>query len=195
MMIDILLAIMTILLTLVLVGAQTRERIVQTRQQAHKAVKRWREQKARVRKLARLTLGLKRELRHQQMTADALEEDCQQLEAEIRKSVHPGNRIFVLEERRTSTDSAWIGVINWRQPPTRDTALRDTLAEEADVPSGRPKPVWQRRQFMVWAPDASTAQSRLVRRFPAVEGYSVEGVTPREIAQPVGKPPHPTAAL
>lgn len=193
MMVDILLAAMTVLLTLVLIGNHTRERISQTRQHAHKAVRRWREQKARVRKQARLTLALKRELRHQQMTADALEEDCQQLEAEIRKSAHPGNRIFVLEERRTITDTAWVGVVNWRQPPSREMASREAAGDESDIPSGRPKPVWQRRQFMVWAPDANTAQSRLARRFPAIDGYSVEGVAPREIAPPAGKPPHPTA--
>lgn len=168
-----LLCLLAVLLTLGGTGLHVHATLRRARQQAHLSLKRWREQKARLRKTAIASLALKRDVRHARLTADTLEEDCQRLEAEIRRHEHPENRLYVLEERRTATDTAWTAEVRWLPPPEGGEHM---------------PPPWQRRRFMAWAPDESAAHARIARRFPSVAGYSVSGVEARTPQAPAASP-------
>lgn len=116
----------------------------------------------RVKKAAMETLGLKRELRQLDLARADLLKACRTLETDIRAASRPENRVFVLDERRMPQDQAWIATV------------------EAVPPPGRQHHGWTGpRRFLVWGADAEIARTKVTKRYPAVEGFTLAGLAPR----------------
>lgn len=118
----------------------------------------------RVRKAARETLGLKRELRQLDLARADLLKSCRRLEQDIKAASRPENRVFVLDERRMPQDQAWIA----------------TVQAAAEAAPGRQLQAWEgARRFLVWGVDAEVARTKVTKRYPAPEGFTLTTLVPR----------------
>lgn len=121
------------------------------------------QQVERIRKAARITADLKRDLRSLHRQVKEMREHNERLRDEMRSLSRPENRIYVLDERRTVSDETWIV----------------TVAAPAPEPD-RPFPPWSgNRRFQVWAVDQDSAKAKVARRFPPSGGFQIDSVTGR----------------
>lgn len=178
-------ALMLSLLAVVMAAGVASERawtrIAEAKTRRRQALTRRREQAERVRRLARVTYGLKQQRRHLLLTMETLQDDCARLEQETKRAARPENRIFVLEERRNPADTAWLTVVE----------VGGTVAENAQ-PASVP---WQRRRFLLWGSDDANARARLERRFPLASGFRVTSLAQRAAPMAAGQAPAPSTTL
>lgn len=127
------------------------------------------QQSARLRQAARESLLLGREVRNNRRTITHLQEEFDRHEADLARLAQPGNRVFVLDEKRAAADVAWLVVLQ-SAPPS---------------PEARQMPPWVgERRFRVWGSEEAGVRAKVERRYPAEAGYQISevGVMPAAAA-------------
>ncbi|MBB6249698.1 hypothetical protein [Nitrospirillum iridis] len=169
-MMALLLSLLAVAVTVGIMGERAWSRVRQAKVRRRQAVTRRRDQNERIRRLARATYAMKQQRRHILLTLETLQDESARLEQEAKRLSRPENRIFVLEERRNPTDSAWIATVE----------VGGTVADNA-LPAAVP---WQRRRFLLWAADDTGARGRLERRFPHGSGFRITHLALRPVTMP-----------
>jgi hypothetical protein len=140
---------------------RTAKGVRAARLRTESTLERYSQQLERLRRSARESLGLSREVRQLRKTMDVLREQINQMQQDVYRLAQPANRIFVLDERRGPDDAAWLVIIE---------AAPDWPPEKLSW-SGR-------RRFRVWAADATTAKAKAAKRYHQESGYAIAEATP-----------------
>ncbi|MGQ9368099.1 hypothetical protein [Azospirillum sp. ST 5-10] len=150
---------------------QAFQRLRDAEETVAKAAVRRQAQVDRIRRAARTTLGLAREIREAERRQRDLEAACGELEGRLLASNGIDRRLYVLDDRRTPSDLTWVvRVANpdyaRRVQPDLDPAVLET---------------WRRgRRFLVWALDERKARDKVYARFPEHKGFYIQGAARRE---------------
>jgi|GEM_PF-1871810 len=118
----------------------------------------------RIRKLAKATLALRREIRQAERRHTLAEEDCKSLEEKLRAEMAVDRRVYVLDDRRTPSDRTWLALIINNDL----TAFANPHAPAEVIASWRAG-----RRFVVWALDEKKAREKILLRFSDRGGYSI----------------------
>jgi hypothetical protein len=125
-----------------------------------------RSQVQRLRKVAYRSMTLKRTLIKQHGRGQDTKAEMEQIEGDIRRASDPANRIYILEERRTALETAWIASV------TANSGTDAVLAFPGT------------RRHVLWGTDEASVRARLGRRFPAESGFVIGAVGPYQMPVP-----------
>ena len=155
------------LIVVVLVAAALLISVINGRHRVEDAKKRLiflkqkeRQQSQRLRKIAYRSLTLKRKLIQQHGRGQDTKAEMERMENELKRVNDPQNRIYVLEERRTASERTFLAEVTSRSGTDSAAAFPGT------------------RRFVLWAADEANARTRLARRWPAEQGFTLGAVTP-----------------
>lgn len=150
--------------------AQAIRRLNETSAMVGKAEARRRQQVERIKRAARQTLGLKRELVAARRRRTAMEIGCEEHEERLRALAAVDRRIFVLDDRHTQNDLGWLVRISNSAYAERVDANLERSALDS----------WRRgRRFLVWGLDEHKAREKVATRFPPAKGFTIQSVEPR----------------
>lgn len=152
-----------------LIGAlrQATRRLKTAEAGLEKAAQRRVAQVERIRRAARTTLKLSRELAELRRRKAAAEAACDDLENHLNAARSYDRRLYVLDDRRTRADVAWVlTVVNLdylgRVNPKAGKAIATS---------------WRGgRRIMVWALDEAKAREKLSGRYSEHRGFEVRGI-------------------
>lgn len=126
-------------------------------------------QSERIRKEARTTLGLKRELRAIRRRKEILEEECRLLETRLKRAAEVDHVLYVLDDRRTPADQGWVAVI----------ANPEVLEHGNPHLNASAVASWKiGRRFIVWALDEKKAREKIAARYPDRLGFALTSISP-----------------
>lgn len=146
---------------------QSVKRLKETEEMVAKAEARRQAQVDRIKRVARQTLGLARDLRAARRRKATMEIACEELEERLRVLNTVDRRIFVLDDRHTQNDLGWLVRIANADYAGRVNANLEAAALDA----------WKRgRRYMVWALDEKKAREKVAARFPAQKGFHIVSI-------------------
>lgn len=131
------------------------------------AVTRKQAQVERIKRVARTTLHLAQDLRDAKRRRNAIEFACEELEQKLKASGATERRIYVLDDRRTQADTAWlVRIVNTEYSSRVNSALEKSALES-----------WKRgRRFLVWALDEKKVREKVNARYPEHKGFALMSV-------------------
>ncbi|AWK85678.1 hypothetical protein [Azospirillum thermophilum] len=133
------------------------------------AVSRKQAQVDRIRRAARVTLQMGRDLRDARRRRNAIELACEDLEQRLKAAGANDRRLYVLDDRRTQVDAGWVVRVANPDYAARVNATLDPFALES----------WKRgRRFVVWALDEKKAREKVTARFPEHKGFALTAIEP-----------------
>jgi hypothetical protein len=141
-----------------------KTRMKEIEETVSKANSRRRAQVERIKRAARGTLKLARDLRKIKRRESMFERACRDLETQLSASRLLDKRIYVVEERKTEAEQCFLARVSNVDYAAR---VNPKLMSNA-LDSWR-----QGRRFVVWAVDEKKARERLAARFPDARGYHV----------------------
>lgn len=134
------------------------------------AVSRKQTQVERIKKIARVTLQQARDLRDARRRKSMAELGCEELEQRLKAAGAADRRVYVLDDRRTDTDAAWILRIVNIEYSKRVNADLDPIALDN----------WKRgRRFLVWAQDEKKAREKANSRYSEQKGFAIMEIGPQ----------------
>jgi hypothetical protein len=123
----------------------------------------------RIRRAGHINLTLARERAALLQRKLAMELDCEELEEQLKSSGNADRRLYVLDDRRTPADQAWIVRLS-----NRDYASR--VNDNLEMPA---LDTWKKgRRFLVWALDEAKARSKVQARYPDRKGFTIQSIEP-----------------
>lgn len=123
----------------------------------------------RIRRAARGTLRQARDLRDARRRKDAIALACEDLEERLAASGTIDRRVYVLDDRRTANDVAWMVKISNPEYAARVNANLEKRALES----------WKRgRRFLVWGLDEKKAREKTAARYPDHKGFTILTIQP-----------------
>jgi hypothetical protein len=146
-----------------------RTRMKEIEDNVRRANSRRKAQVERIKRAARGTLKLARDLRELKRRKFVFEMACHDLETQLSASKLLDKRIYVVEERRNEAELCFLARV---ANPDYAAKVNPKLMRNS-LESWR-----QGRRFIVWAPDEKKAQERLVARFPDMRGYRILSLEP-----------------
>ncbi len=142
----------------------------------------------RIKRVARQTLQMRRDLRAQRHRLDMVELDCGSLEERIRHASSVDRRLYVLDDRRTPNDQTFIAVVSHG-----DYAHQINARARPDVV----RAWYHGRRFVVWALDKPKARNKVFTRFPERSGYHLRSLLSEDEhhdkGNPAARPPDATS--
>ncbi|WP_448190447.1 hypothetical protein [Azospirillum sp. sgz301742] len=149
---------------------QAVKRLRETEQMVAKAEARRTQQVERIKRAARQTLGLARELSAARRRKTSMEFACADLEERLRVVSAVDRRIFVLDDRHTQNDQGWLVRVSNGDYAGRVNANLERSALDS----------WKRgRRFLVWGLDEHKVREKVSARFPHAKGFTIQSVEPR----------------
>lgn len=149
---------------------QAVKRLRETAAMIDKAQARRQQQVERIKRAARQTLGLRRELTAAKRRRTAMEFACEELEERLRALSAVDRRIFVLDDRHTQNDLGWLVKISNASYAEKVNANLERSALDS----------WKRgRRFLVWGLDEHKAREKVAARFPHARGFTIQAIEPR----------------
>lgn len=118
----------------------------------------------RIKRVARTTLKLARDVRDAKRRRASIEFACLELEQRLKSSGATERRIYVLDDRRTQADTAWLVRIVNTEYASRVNSGLDAIALDS----------WKRgRRFLVWAQDEKKVREKVNARYPEHKGFAL----------------------
>lgn len=155
---------------LVFAMLQAIKRLRETEAMMDKVDARRQQQVDRIKRAARQTLGLRRELTAAKRRKTSMEFACEELEERLRALNAVDRRIFVLDDRHTQNDLGWLVKISNASYAERVNANLERSALDS----------WKRgRRFLVWGLDEHKAREKVAARFPHGKGFTIQAIEPR----------------
>ncbi|MBI1205960.1 MAG: hypothetical protein GC191_01590 [Azospirillum sp.] len=152
---------------LVSAGLNGHRRIAAAKARVATAIARKQAQVERIRRLAKATLGLRRQLRTTKFQLDSLGAACKGLEADLAKTEAVDRRLYILDDRRSANDLTWIVLV-------RNSKFADMVDPRAALDTIGS---WRKgRRFLVWAPTDKRAAEKTWARYPEVKGFAIQSV-------------------
>ncbi|WP_029010715.1 hypothetical protein [Azospirillum halopraeferens] len=150
---------------------QAFRRLAATEETVARAAVRKKAQVDRIRRAARTTLDLAREIRETKRRRRSVELACEELEERLAATNAAERRLYVLDDRRTPSDLSWIVRIANLEYGTRVNPGLEKTALKA----------WKNgRRFVVWALDERKAREKALARYPEHKGFYIQGVARHE---------------
>lgn len=149
--------------------SKARGRLREVEEAVAKTNVRRKAQVERIKRSARGTLKLARDLRDMRRRKFALEMACHDFETQLSASRLLDKRIYVADERHSANEECFIARVTNSDYAIKVNAklLRNALES------------WRHgRRVAVWAPDEKKAMERLLARFPDHRGFRVSGLQP-----------------
>lgn len=149
---------------------QAVKRLRETEAMVLKAEARRAQQVDRIKRAARQTLGLARELSAARRRKIAMEVACDELEERLRAVGAVDRRVFVLDDRHTQNDLGWLVRVSNADYAARVNANLERAALDS----------WKRgRRFLVWGLDEHKVREKVQARFPHAKGFTIQSVEQR----------------
>lgn len=153
--------------TLFVALTRAKARLREVEEMVAKAQNRRQSQVDRIKRQARGTLKLARDLREARRRRENLREICAQFETELSASRLLDKRIYVSDERKSETESCFIARVS-----NVDYAVKvnsKLLRQALDS--------WRHgRRVVVWAPDEKKARDRLEAHYPVLKGFHIHSL-------------------
>lgn len=143
------------------------KRLRETDEILERVVTRKQNQSERVRRVARACLGVRRDVAAARRRKTTMELGALDLEEKLKAAGGEGNRLIVLDDRRTKADAGWvIHVVNPEYASKVNSGV-DPLAQEG----------WRRgRRYIVWALDEAKARDKFSARYPDKRGFQIQKI-------------------
>jgi len=158
--------------TLLVALSRARVRLQEAEGMVAKAQARRQAQVERIKRAARGTLKLARDLRETRRRLGNLREVCARFEAELSASRLLDKRIYVSDERKTEAEQCFLARVS-----NTDYAVKvNSKLLRTSLDSWR-----YGRRIIVWAADEKKARDRLEAHYPGHKGFHILSLTPHEL--------------
>lgn len=158
--------------TLFVALSRARVRLREVEEMVAKAQARRQAQVERIKRSARGTLKLARDLREARRRKANLRDVCARFEAELSASRLLDKRIYVADERKSEAERCFLARIT---NPDYAMKVNPKLLHTA-LDSWR-----HGRRIIIWAPDEKKARERLEAHYPGHKGFHIVSLTPRDL--------------
>lgn len=123
----------------------------------------------RIKRSARGTLKLARDLRALSRRKSTFEMSCHDLEGQLSASKLLDKRIYVVDERKAENEQCFIVRISNADYAVKVNSKLARTALES----------WRHgRRYIIWAPEEKKARERLAARFPELRGFHILSIEP-----------------
>lgn len=161
------LAGMTGVVALIMSILQAIKRLRESEAMISKSVARKDAQSDRVKRAARATLGMAREIEAANRRAGAIDMACSDLEERLKAIGLENKRLMVFDDRRTKADIGWVIKLANPEYASKVNSSVDPLAMDG----------WRKgRRYLVWAMDEDKAREKILARYPEKRGFYVQKV-------------------
>jgi len=158
--------------TLFVALSRARVRLREAEGMMAKAQARRLAQVERIKRSARGTLKLARDLREARRRRANLRDVCARFESELSASRLLDKRIYVADERKTEAERCFLAKVT--NPDYAVKVNSKLLRTSLDS--------WRHgRRIVVWAPDEKKARDRLEAHYPGHKGFHILSLTPHDV--------------
>lgn len=121
----------------------------------------------RVKRVAMLSLQLKREIAAAKRRRSTIEMACVDQEVRLKQVIASATRLLVIEEKRNRGDPGFVvKIANPDYASKVNSAATDDALDE-----------WRKgRRFVLWAPDEQKARDKVMARYPDQRGFYIQSV-------------------